>query len=179
MTDENDFSFPIIATKPISNFTIPSTSLWRISSLVYSDCYSQGEDHDQKGNGSEGSSSSPSEFFSSRKSSSDEVDTEERMDMLWEYLNEESKMVDAQERGLRTSRSSSEYFNDYMYHLDGVGASGEMQMVMVMEEYKKPTCEKALKISNRTKVLKKPSMVVVLRTLKKFFFLQNLARTRN
>lgn len=114
--------------------------------------------------------------------------------MLWEDLNEEKNMVShcssldkskntdiGREGRSRTSTTSaSEYLDDYIYDLDGVGQSGEMEIVMVMKEDKEEhSCEKALKISNKTRALKRPSVVVVLRSLKKFLFLRNLARARN
>ncbi|KAF3444208.1 hypothetical protein FNV43_RR13898 [Rhamnella rubrinervis] len=179
MVSNDDFSFPTITTNPVSHFTIPPTSLWRISSVVYPDCsYNQeGEDHNQKGISikQEGSSSSSSTELSKKIVFSDEVDSDqqERMDMLWEdfNINEELKMVSCSldfgnmkktryhDHHDERRRASSGYFH-------GVGDHQEL------------CCVQALKISNKTTISKRPNMVL-MRALKKLFFIHNLAhRTR-
>lgn len=179
MVSKDDFSFPTITTDPVSHFTIPPTSLWRISSVVYPDCsYNQeGEDHNQKGISieQEGPSSSSSKL-SKKIEFSDEVDSEqqERMDLLWENfnINEELKMVSCSlDLG---NMKKTRYHDDHeerhrasIGYFDGVGDHQELCRVQ------------ALKISNKTTMSKRPNMVVLMRAMKKLFFVHNLAhRTR-
>lgn len=188
MASRDDFSFPTITNNPASHFTIPPTSLWRISSVVYPDRdYNNHEAEEQEDNNQKGdkkikqeAGSSPSPAESSKKIvSRDDVDVsgqQERMDMLWENfnVNEELKMVSHSLELSNTKKTQHDREDD---------GEGRRRISSGSSGYsgdREPCCLQALKISSRTTVPKRPNnMVVLLKALKKFFFLHNLAhRTR-
>lgn len=188
MASRDDFSFPTITNNPASHFTIPPTSLWRISSVVYTDHdYNnhepeEQEDHNQKRDNKikQEAGSSPSPAESSKKVVFwDDVDVsgqQERMDMLWEdfNVNEELKMVSHSLELSNTKKAPYDHEDDEEGCKRISSGSGGYSGVQ------EPCCLQALKLSNRTAVPKRPNnMVVLIKALKKFFFLHNLAhRTR-
>ncbi|KAM3702855.1 hypothetical protein ACJW31_04G054900 [Castanea mollissima] len=146
LTVTEDFSFPKVSANPIPHFII-SPSLWRVTSLVYPD-YNLDEDN---GRGEE----------SKTKSENDAPNLEspeEKMDMLWEDFNEELQRESSIGKKKEAERFSRGGGLDYE---SGVGAT---------KEFVEFFCLQALKMS---KTCKRTNMVVVLKALKKLFFLRN------
>ena len=154
-----EFSFPKVSTNPIPHFTI-SPSLWRVSSLVYPDDNNLDEDNNVRDGGDgfcRNSCAYLEESKIKRETTTDGArleSSEEKMDMLWEDFNEEIHTVDKKKeaKSKRLSRSRG---------LDS--QSEDLQMVEFC-------CLQALKMS---KTSKRTNMVVVMKALKKFFFLRN------
>lgn len=143
-----DFSFPKI-TNPVPHF-IFSPSLWRVSSLIYPEYVDDDDDDDQESEDEE-----------------KQVDSQEKMDMLWEDFNEELKRV-----------SSLEYNKIGMRNLSGDGKGGSERE---MGEF---YCLQRLKVSKaagndagpicRRRRAGNYSMVL-MKVFKKIFMLQNSA----
>ena len=156
LTVTEDFSFPKVSANPIPHFII-SPSLWRVTSLVYPD-YNLDEDY---GRGEGFSRNNFSRVESKTKSENDAPNLEspeEKMDMLWEDFNEELQRESSIGKKKEAERFSRGGGLDYESE---VGAT---------KEFVELFCLQALKMS---KTSKRINMVVVLKALKKLFFLRN------
>ncbi|KAM6556594.1 hypothetical protein CsatB_003613 [Cannabis sativa] len=187
------------STNQNSSFTLSSSSpsLWRISSLVYPDDEIPDEQEPNSSNG----------IFVSMKSHSDtepDLDSEDRMDSLWEDFNENEivtvrplqrvSSLDSRESNKRKMIGSSRYityypsrsddiiFDVYDHRTAGNGGSEDQVLKMVKENISNNNCSSSCSsssISIRTKLTrhrKKNSMAVLLRAFRKIFVIQNMGK---
>lgn len=159
MVSSEDFSFPKI-NYPLPNFAI-SPSLWRVSSLVYPDSHDAGEAREEV----DVSRRTFSFCCQNEDKLSKKECGEEKMDMLWEDFNEEiervvsnSSMKEEQEEKKGAVKLSSRH-----------GCRSSEKMVELC-------CVQALKMSNSGRSSRSTSIVVVMKVLKKLFFLKNSHR---
>ncbi|XP_022774074.1 uncharacterized protein LOC111316369 [Durio zibethinus] len=173
----DDFSFPKI-TNPLPQLTsLPS--LWRVTSLVYPEYGDNEEDVDSQVLGLQRKSFSIA-CLSEREANKRESDDPEKMDMLWEEFNEELKRV--------SSSSSRKDARVVSSRGSGTGIFAEPSRESSLELYNGQAQARA-HASKMTKTgigsgmiyhkRQSKSMLTVMKTLKKMFYLRNLVWVKN